>query len=118
MLTHEVTYKAKQQLTSVFDKHPEHVWVWVDGIEIQVAFDSLKVDDIVVVHAGEMIPADGAITEGTATVDQHVLTGEAQPIEKETGDKMFSSTLMLSGKILFKVEKAGSETTVAKITAI
>ncbi len=114
-ITDRIAYKTKQQFTRIFDQHPDYVSVLKEGEEVKMAFDELQVDDRVIVHAGEMIPADGVITEGHATVDQHLLTGEAQPIEKATGDGVFSSTLMLSGKIQFKVQKAGADTTVAKI---
>ena len=67
------------------------------------------------VHAGEVIPVDGIVTEGMAQVDQHILTGEAQPVDKEAGDIVFASTTLLSGNILIRVKQAGEMTTVAKI---
>ena len=117
-LTDRVAYKSSHKLTELFDKHPDQVYVWVDGAEILVDFHALRADDIVVVHAGGIIPADGVVVEGTATVDQHILTGEAQPAEKASGDEVFASTVVLSGQIKFRVEKAGDETTVAKIKTI
>ncbi len=65
-----------------------------------------------------MIPADGTVVEGMASVDQHILTGEARPVEKEPGEKIFASTVVLSGKIYVKAEKTGENSTVAKITHI
>jgi Cu2+-exporting ATPase len=58
------------------------VWLLSNGVETEISFESLKHGDIVVVNAGETIPVDGTITAGMATVDQHLLTGESQPVEK------------------------------------
>jgi heavy metal translocating P-type ATPase len=117
-LTAYVTHNSRQQLMDAFAQHPNFVWVMVDGVEMRVNFEDLQEGDVVVVHTGEMIPADGHVVEGMGSIDQHVLTGEARPVDKGAGEEVFASTVVLSGKILMKVEKAGQETTVAKITTI
>jgi Cu2+-exporting ATPase len=109
---------SKNSLINVFRQQPRFVWVQNDGIEVEIPFEKLKVGDTIVVHAGEIIPADGYITDGYASIDQHLLTGEFQPAEKGIGDYCFTSTVLLSGRICLKVEKAGEETTVAKIGQI
>ncbi len=110
--------KSRQELANLFEKTPDFVWVVVDGVEISTPHAELKAGDIVAVQAGNPIPADGIVVDGLGTVDQHVLTGEARPVEKESGDEVFSSTLLLSGSLHFRVERAGAETTAAKITGI
>jgi len=75
------------------------VWLLKDDIEIQVDFETIQAGDTVIVNAGEIIPVDGVIQSGSASVDQHLLTGESQPVEKENGDKVFAATLLLSGRI-------------------
>ncbi len=65
-----------------------------------------------------MIPVDGIIIEGMAQVDQHTLTGESQPVEKLQQHKVFASTQVISGRIVIRVEKTGTQTTVAKISEI
>lgn len=117
-LTAIITHKSKHELFDAFEKQIDFVWVLIDDIEIKTPFYDIKAGDIVVVHAGEIIPADGAVVKGIASVDQHILTGEARPIEKENGDSVFASTIVLSGKIDIKVKRAGTESTVAKITDI
>lgn len=87
----------------------------INGVEIKTAFEAIQKNDIIVVNAGETIPVDGTIKEGMASVDQHILTGEAQPVEKGVNDQVFASTVILSGKLFIQVETAGEETTVAKI---
>jgi Cu2+-exporting ATPase len=117
-LTAQMAQTSKKQLFDVFEQHTDFVWIMVDSVEVRIPFNKLQVGDFVVVHAGEIIPADGTVAEGMASVDQHILTGEARPIERGPGDEVFASTVILSGKIHVKVEKTGQESTVAKITHI
>jgi Cu2+-exporting ATPase len=116
--TAKLFQNSQQQLADVFEQYPTTVWIIVEGVEVKLPFNQLQVGDVVVVQAGEIIPADGIVIEGMASVDQHILTGEARPIERGTGEEVFASTVVLSGKIHLKVEKAGEESTVAKITHI
>jgi heavy metal translocating P-type ATPase len=106
---------SKKQLVNVFAGHPPRVWLEKDGVEIEVDFTQLKMGDIVIVNAGEIIPVDGHIQDGLATIDQHLLTGESQPVEKAAPDKVFAATLLLSGRIRIRVEMAGEETVAAQI---
>jgi len=107
--------RTQQQLINVFAGHPQQVWVLKDGVEIQMDFHAIQANDIVIVNAGEVIPIDGIIKSGAASIDQHILTGENQPIEKFVGDSVFASTLLLSGRVSILVETAGEATVAAKI---
>lgn len=110
---------SRQELVNIFgEKLPRFVWVQQDQVEIQVPFSELRADDIVVVHAGEIIPADGYIITGFATINQHMLTGEAQPAEKGPKDIVLATTVVLSGTISICVEKAGEETIASQIGVI
>lgn len=109
---------SQKDFIDVFQQQPKTVWLLVNGVEIETDFARLQAGDVVVVHTGEMIPVDGTIVGGIASVDQRLLTGEAQPIEKEPGDSVFASTVVLSGEIHIAVEKAGADTTVAQIGTI
>jgi len=109
---------SKKMLRDVFGQQPHKVWILKDDIEIEISLEALKLNDIVVINAGEVVSVDGIITNGMATIDQHVLTGEAQPTEKIIGDHVFASTVVITGKIFVKIEKSGQDTTVAKIEQI
>ena len=109
---------SKRLLLNAFGKQPRFVWLYKDGVEVQVLMDRLQKGDIIVVNTGEVVPVDGCITEGMAMIDQHALTGESTPAEKGVGDRVFASTVMVAGKIFVEVEKAGSETASAKISQI
>ena len=110
--------KSQPLISNLVQQQHGKIWVLKDGVEIETGLEDVAVGDIVIVRSGEVIPVDGIIIEGMAMIDQHALTGEAQPVEKEVGDPVFSSTLIVAGQIQIKVTKAGSETTIAKITDI
>ena len=109
---------SKKLLLNAFGKQPRYVWLYREGIEVQVSMDRLAQGDIIVVNTGEVIPVDGVVVEGMAMIDQHALTGESSPAEKGVGDRVFASTLMVAGKVFVSVEKSGSDTASAKISQI
>lgn len=102
-------------MVTIFGEQPHQVWVVVDGVETEIAFAALRVGDILVLDIGQMAPIDGVVVQGMATLDQHMLTGEAQPVEKGVGDTVLAATVVLSGRLYVRVEKTGGETTAAKI---
>ena len=106
---------SHNQLTHIFSECMSKVWIVKNGVEIEINFEQLQVGDIAVIQGGETIPVDGTIIKGFASIDQRAMTGEAQPAEKETGESVFAFTLMLTGKIWVKVEKAGDETVASQI---
>ena len=111
----KVKKESEKTLINVFDQKPRNVWVLQNNAEMEIPLEQVKVNDILVVNAGEVVAVDGMITEGMATIDQHAFTGESQPVEKERGDRVFASTLVVAGKIQVTVEKSGENTTIAKI---
>jgi Cu2+-exporting ATPase len=117
-LMNRIKDNSKKDFIDVFEKQPRSVWISVRETEVEIPFHSLKHEDIVVVRAGETIPVDGFIENGMALVDQHILTGESQPVEKEAGDPVFALTVVLSGYVHIKAEKTGNETTSAQIGQI
>ncbi|MBX3013306.1 MAG: heavy metal translocating P-type ATPase [Caldilineaceae bacterium] len=110
--------QSLQSMVNVFGQQPATVWTVVDGVETERPFAELQAGDILVVTAGQMIAADGVIMEGVAAVDQRMLTGESQPSEKTRGDEVFAASLVLAGRVLVQVERAGQATIAAKIGEI
>lgn len=106
---------SRKKLVNVFYQHRPTAWIIVDGVDIEIPFEQLRTGDLVVVNAGEIISVDGVITSGMASVDQRALTGESQPVEKGIGDQILAASLVLSGKIIVRAERAGNETSAAKI---
>ena len=109
---------STHNLLNVLGETPSRVWCLEDGVEVEVAVDQLTIGDCVVAHAGEMVPVDGEIVSGFATLDEQMLTGEAQPAEKIVGDTVYAGTVVLSGILTIAVEKAGSATVAGQIGEI
>ena len=109
---------SKKLLLNAFGKQPRYVWLYRNGVEVQVSLDKLQKGDVIVVTTGEVVPVDGHVVEGMAMIDQHALTGESTPAEKGVGDRVFASTVMVAGKVLVSVETSGSDTASAKISQI
>jgi Cu2+-exporting ATPase len=107
--------EAQTDFSRIFGELGETAWLMKDGAEIEVPLENLQVRDIVIVRAGEMIPVDGHVLKGEALVDQHLLTGESQPVEKKAGDDVFTSTLLISGSLQVVVEKKGADTITGQI---
>lgn len=109
---------SRQNLSNLFGQQQKTAWLKINDNEIETPIEKLQAGDIVVVSAGDSIPVDGIITTGIAAIDQHILTGEARPVDKETGEQVFAATIILTGRIEIAVEKAGEETVSAQIGKI
>ncbi len=118
MLVRLIEENSQQRLISVFSEHPAQVWLLKDGVEMQTDFSSLQRGDRIVVNAGELIPADGSITDGEGLVDQHLLTGESLPAEKSVGDAVAAATLLLSGRLVIAVAGSGEAAMAAEINQV
>jgi Cu2+-exporting ATPase len=114
-LTAKTEREAQTDFNRIFGELSSTVWLSVEGIEKEIPLSELKKNDTIVVHAGEIIPIDGQVVTGESLVDQHLLTGESQPVERKIGDKVMTSTLVLSGVLYIMVEKQGSETVTGQI---
>ena len=84
---------------------PRTVWILGNGLDVEIPFEQLNIDDIVVVSSGDIIPVDGIVTEGSAEVMQFTLSKEDQRVEKTAGDSVSAWTMVLSGQIYIRVEK-------------
>jgi heavy metal translocating P-type ATPase len=114
----KISHDSQKNIMDVFKQQPSFIWVVYEGIEREIPFEELKTGDTIVVSAGNTIPVDGVILEGSAAIDQHILTGEFQPVEKSQGAEVFALTLVLSGKIYIEAYKTGDATTAAQIASI
>lgn len=94
----------------------------VDGkVEAQIAASDLKLDDVVEVITGELIPADGEVIEGVATVDESAITGESAPVIREAGgdrSAVTAGTRVLSDRIVVRVTAAQGSTFLDRMIAL
>ena len=87
----------------------------MENNEVQINVRSLIVGQIVIVRAGEIVPTDGIIKEGCATIDESIVTGESVPVTKNIGDDVIGGTICADSTIKVEVTKIGSETFLAKV---
>jgi heavy metal translocating P-type ATPase len=108
--------RTKRAIQGLLKLRPTKVLIkTVEQGIIEKPIEDVKIGDLVVVESGERVAVDGVIVEGNASVDQSSLTGESEPVVKNVGDEVFSSTLNVSGSLVVKTTKIGEDTTFSKI---
>ncbi|RFZ19565.1 putative copper-exporting P-type ATPase V [Mycobacterium marinum] len=90
----------------------------VDGQEVLVPVDQVRVGDLVRVRPGEKIPVDGEVTDGRAAVDESMLTGESVPVEKAVGDHVAGATVNIDGLLTVRATAVGADTALAQIVRL
>ncbi|MDJ0813604.1 MAG: heavy metal translocating P-type ATPase [Woeseiaceae bacterium] len=91
----------------------------IDGdSQTTIPSNQLVAGNIVLVRPGESIPADGVMVDGTTSVDEALLTGEATPKPKSPGDELVAGSINLDGVIRLRVETTGADTTLGTISRL
>jgi Cu+-exporting ATPase len=88
------------------------------GAERDVAVDSIAVGAMLRVKPGEKIPVDGIVIDGRSAVDESMLTGEPNPVTKQTDDRLAAGTINGTGSLLMRADRIGAETMLAQIVAM
>ena len=86
--------------------------------EADIAVEDVQPGDVLRVRPGDRVPVDGIVAEGTSTVDESMLTGEAMPVAKGPGDEVIGATLNGTGSFLFRATRVGADTALARIVAL
>ena len=107
--------KSRRNISDLMDIRPDYANVERDGKIETVDPDEVEIGSIIVVSAGEKIPIDGVIVEGTTSLDTAALTGESVPRNAKSGDEVISGCINLSGTVKIRTTKAFGESTVSKI---
>ena len=89
-----------------------------DGSTEDIPLAALQAGDLVLVKPGEKIPTDGTISEGRTTVNQALLTGESQPVEKGPGDEVLGGAVNGESAITMRVTRTGAETYLSQVIAL
>ena len=87
------------------------------GKRKEIPVNEIVIDDVILLSAGQQVPADCIAVEGTAEFNESLLTGESVPIKKEDGDKLFAGSFVAAGHMAARVDKIGDETYISKLTA-
>ncbi|MGS2778311.1 heavy metal translocating P-type ATPase [Robertmurraya sp. GLU-23] len=86
-----------------------------DNKEMDIPIEDVQLGDIIFVRAGEKVPVDGEIIEGTTTIDESMLTGESMPVSKRYGDTVIGATVNKHGSFKFRATKVGKDTALSQI---
>ncbi len=107
--------RVRRSVQSLLKLRPLTAHLKVDHRIVDVPVEKIRVNDLIVVDAGERIPVDGPVESGSAAVDQSSLTGESEPVRKAKGDEVLSSTLVAVGGLVIRASRVGDDTTFSKI---
>ncbi|HHB76203.1 MAG TPA: heavy metal translocating P-type ATPase [Desulfobulbus sp.] len=103
-------------LKSLLKPQVEKIWIELDGQELEIDIDQAKIGDRVICGAGELIPLDGIVVSGEASINTSSITGESIPVHVEPGVQVFSGSVVEEGRIVFEAKRVGQDTSIARIS--
>ena len=107
--------RTSDAISRLIDLAPKTATIIVDGVELELPVEQLKIGDVVAVKSGQSVPVDGVILSGNGNLDESALTGESMPVFKETGSTVMSASINKTGYFTFRATKVGNDTTLAQI---
>lgn len=107
--------KAKESLSKLAERIPNKVNILLDGQISEIKIEDAKVNDVILVKKGEVVPLDGVLQSETALIDESSLSGESLPQDKLTGNLLRSGTVNLGNAFELKVTKEEKDSTYKKI---
>ena len=110
--------KTSDAITKLMDLAPKTATVERDGTERVIPAAEVQPGEVLIVKAGESVPVDGVVLEGTSAVDESALTGESIPVEKQVGDTVIGATINKSGYFKMRATKVGDDTTLSQIVRL
>ncbi len=110
-----VSNRARSSIESLLEMNPAKAVVLRKGKEIEMDIDCVEIDETVVVKAGETIPLDGILIEGSASVDESLLTGESFPVARNAGDSLAAGAINTDGLIKMRVTSKGENSTISRL---
>lgn len=110
-----VTSKAKGSLRELNKLSPTKAWVLSDNRYIQRSVKDIKVGDLILIKAQEVVPLDGIVVKGTSSVNLVHLTGESMPFLKKVGDSVPAGGKNMDGALELRVTHTSADSTLAKI---
>lgn len=107
--------RTSEAIKKLMGLAPKTAIIIQDNQEKEIPIDEVEIGDVIVVKPGAKIPVDGTVLEGHTSIDESMLTGESMPVDKKSGDPVYTASLNTTGTIQFKAEKVGSDTALAQI---
>lgn len=113
---HDLTLRrTRRAIANLVQGNQDTAWIRLaDGSEVEVAINSLVVDDLVIVHE-VAIPVDGEIVDGEAVVDQSAITGETLPVSVKPGVRLHAGSVVLRGRVVVRAGAVGNQTVIGRI---
>lgn len=108
--------RAKQVLDKLTMLNAPHAAVVRDGKRSMIDAEDLVLDDIVIFKAGNQVCADAVVSAGEVQVNESLLTGEADEITKNRGDRLMSGSFIVSGQCHARLDKVGEDSYISKLT--
>ena len=109
--------RAKRKLDKLSILSAPMAKVIRNGRKMEISTQEIVLDDVLVLTAGQQIPADCIALEGMAEVNESLLTGESVPIKKEPDALLYAGSFVASGQIIVRVDKIGEDTYISKLTS-
>ena len=110
--------RTRRSLRELIDLAPKEAEVLRDGTPVTISVDEVEVGDRVLVRTGDLVPVDGTVVHGAASVDEAAITGEPLPVTKEIDDPLWSGTVLADGYVEMRANRVGEDTTFAQIVEL
>lgn len=110
-----IARRSDELLKHLLRPSSDHIWVLRDGVEVLEPAATVMVGDTVIVATGSVIPVDGTVLGGEATVNEAAMTGESVSVIKTRGAAVLSGTLVEEGRLAVYAEQVGRRTAAARI---
>jgi Cu+-exporting ATPase len=107
--------RASQAIRQLLKLEAKSARILVEGEEIEVPIQQVKVGDVMIVRPGEKIPTDGIVVEGESSVDESMATGESMPVQKKPNAKVIGATVNQDGYIKVEATEVGGDTFLAQV---
>ena len=107
--------RTKAVLTDSLVIKTDKVWLVTSGEDVEIPITELQVGDKIRIHTGNVIPIDGIVTDGEATVNEASITGESLPVMKVADTSVYAGTVIEEGSVVVKVRELSSNTKISKI---
>lgn len=107
--------RTRLALSSLVDLLPERATVLRDGVPVEVVPSEVCSGDVLPIREGTRVPADGAVLNGHAAIDESPITGESLPVEKVVGSTVFAGSINRNGTLWLRADRVGGETTLVRI---
>src|SRR5690606_19721583 len=115
---HRAKRQAGAALRALLDLGAKDVGVLRDGREQRMPVSQLSVGDEFIVRPGEKVATDGVVTSGASAVDRSMLTGESVPVDVVAGDTVVGATTNVSGRLVVRATRVGSDTQLAQMAKL